>query len=167
MTEKDLKRLSRADLLEMLIDQSLELQTVQKKLQQAEAELSRRAIALDEAGNIAEAALRLNGVFEAAQASCEQYMENIRMRNEHLDEICSQREAESMRRAAAMISDAEQRCAEMEEETRRKCDQMLLEAQTDAAVYWEDVHRKLRAFCAQNPQISDQLKGRSNTGKRK
>ena len=70
MKEKELKRLSRADLLEMLIDQSKELQEVREKLQQAEAELKKREIAISNAGSIAEASLMLNGVFEAAQAAC-------------------------------------------------------------------------------------------------
>ena len=62
MKEKELKRLSRADLLEMLIDQSKELQEVREKLQQAEAELEKREIAISNAGSIAEASLMLNGV---------------------------------------------------------------------------------------------------------
>jgi len=76
MKEKDLKRLSRADLLEMLIDQSKELQEIREKLQQAEAELKKREIAISNAGSIAEASLMLNGVFEAAQAACREYVEN-------------------------------------------------------------------------------------------
>lgn len=37
-----------------------------------------REIELEEAGSIAEAALRLNGVFEAAQQAAEQYLMNVR-----------------------------------------------------------------------------------------
>ena len=40
MTEKDLKRLSRAELLEMLIAQSKRADELQGKLEKAEAELS-------------------------------------------------------------------------------------------------------------------------------
>lgn len=76
MKEKDLKRLSRADLLEMLIDQSEELQKLRERLEQAEAELQKREIAIQNAGSIAEASLMLNGVFEAAQAACREYVEN-------------------------------------------------------------------------------------------
>lgn len=76
MTAKELKRLSRADLLEMLIDQSKELQEVREKLEKAEAELHKREIAIHNAGSIAEASLMLNGVFEAAQAACKEYVEN-------------------------------------------------------------------------------------------
>jgi len=76
MKEKELKRLSRADLLEMLIDQSKELQEVREKLQQAEEELKKREIVIGNTGSIANASLMLNSVFEAAQAACREYVEN-------------------------------------------------------------------------------------------
>ena len=79
MTDKELKRLSRAELLEMLIAQSKRADELQEKLEKAEAELNSRQLKVDEAGSIAEASLRLNGVFEAAQAARAQYLENIRM----------------------------------------------------------------------------------------
>jgi len=78
MTVKELRRLSRADLLEMLIDQSKELKEVREKLEKAEAELQNREIAIHNAGSIAEASLMLNGVFEAAQAACKEYVENTK-----------------------------------------------------------------------------------------
>lgn len=76
MTDKELRRLSRADLLEMLIDQSKELQELRKETEELRAELQKREIAISQAGSIAEASLMLNGVFEAAQAACQEYVEN-------------------------------------------------------------------------------------------
>lgn len=81
MTEKELRRLNRRELLEMLIMQEKKLERLQKKLDEAEAELSERRIAIKESGSIAEAALRLNAVFTAAQKAAEQYIENIKMLN--------------------------------------------------------------------------------------
>lgn len=78
MTDKDLKRLRRDELLEMLIAQSKRTDQLQAELDAARAELKSRAILLEEAGSIAEAAMRINGVFKAAQAAAEQYLENIR-----------------------------------------------------------------------------------------
>ena len=69
MTDKDLKRLRRDELLEMLIAQSKRTDQLQAELDAARAQLASRAIVLEEAGSIAEAALRINGVFEAAQAA--------------------------------------------------------------------------------------------------
>ena len=73
MTDKDLKRLRRDELLEMLIAQSKRTEQLERELEEARAALQSRDIFLEEAGSIAEAALRINGVFEAAQAAAQQY----------------------------------------------------------------------------------------------
>lgn len=78
MTDKDLKRLRRDELLEILIAQSKKMDQMQAELDAARAALDSREILLQEAGSIAEAALRINGVFEAAEAAAQQYLENIR-----------------------------------------------------------------------------------------
>ena len=78
MTDKELRRLSRTDLLEMLLEQSKEVERLQQELAEARQQLEERRIMTEEAGSIAEAALRINRVFEAAQAAADQYLENIR-----------------------------------------------------------------------------------------
>lgn len=82
MTEKELRRLSRMDLLEMLLEQSREVERLQKELETVKKQLSDRRIMEQEAGSIAEASLKLNKVFEAAQQAADQYLENIRIRSE-------------------------------------------------------------------------------------
>lgn len=134
MTEKELKRLSRADLLEMLIDQSMELQKTQEQLKHLQMVLSSRQIALERAGSIAEASLLLNGVFDAAQAACVQYTENIRLLSERQTMVCQQLEEESRQRAEELLWDAERRCAAMEAETRKECDRWLEQAQKEYAL---------------------------------
>lgn len=81
MTNKELKKLSRRELLEMLISQSKELNQVQQELEEAKRQLEDRRILLDNTGSIAEAALKLNRVFEAAQEAADQYLENIKALN--------------------------------------------------------------------------------------
>lgn len=78
MTSKQLKKLSRAELLEMLIAQSKEVESLKQQLQEANEKLADKQIIIENAGSIAEAALRLNGVFEAAQNAAVQYLENIK-----------------------------------------------------------------------------------------
>ena len=82
MTEKEMRRLSRADLLEMLIEQSAQLEELKDKLAEAEEALQERTLIMNKAGSIAEASLRLNGIFEAAQAASEQYMQSIKKLSE-------------------------------------------------------------------------------------
>ncbi len=77
MTDKELRRLSRSELLEMLIAQMQENEKLKQSLEEANAALSNRRIVIEQAGTMAEAALRLNGVFEAADEAARQYLENI------------------------------------------------------------------------------------------
>ena len=52
--------------------------TIGEMLAEARQQLEERRIMTEEAGSIAEAAFRINRVFEAAQAAADQYLENIR-----------------------------------------------------------------------------------------
>lgn len=81
MTDKELKKLSRAELLEMLLEQSKELELTKQQLEIANKRLEERTIVLEQSGNIAEAALRLNGIFEAAQKAADDYIESIKSVN--------------------------------------------------------------------------------------
>lgn len=74
-----LRKLNKLQLLELLARQEKELQDLRTTLAERDAELERRALIMQEAGSIAEAALRLNDVFEAAQRAADQYLESIKV----------------------------------------------------------------------------------------
>lgn len=78
MTDKELKKLSRVELLEMLLEQSKEVEQLKMQNRQMQAQIESRQIKIDRAGSIAEAALQLNEVFETAQRAADQYLENVR-----------------------------------------------------------------------------------------
>lgn len=111
MTQKELQKLRRQDLLELLLAQGEEAARVAAELEECRANLkslevtyervrkrldvkdaiihelkesleterTQRQIKIDDAGSIAEASLRLNGIFEAAQEAADQYLYNIRL----------------------------------------------------------------------------------------
>ena len=81
MTEKELRKLNRYELLEMLLAQG-------KKLERLEREL-------------AEAAMRLNRVFEAADSAAKEYLSNMELIADSLLD-------DARRKAARIIKDAEQ-----------------------------------------------------------
>jgi predicted RNase H-like nuclease (RuvC/YqgF family) len=132
MTEKELHKLRKQDLLQLLLAQGREAAELQEQITKLSASLeeteagnerlkakldekdelieklksrldekdaritkmreimktwrANRQIELEEAGSIAEAALRLNKVFEAAQKAADQYIYNLRQRCEKKDE---------------------------------------------------------------------------------
>lgn len=77
-TKNSLKNLSKLELLELLAEQEREIQTLKQQLEQKDAILQERTVCMEHAGNIAQAALNLNGVFEAAQKAAEQYVESVK-----------------------------------------------------------------------------------------
>ena len=143
MCEKELKKLSRADLLQMLIAQSEEVQDLRKRLELSESLIKQREINLAKVGSIAEASLVLNGVFEAAQAACEQYAENIRLHSDKQEEICRQLEAECQAKLLRQRKETQRKCDAMEAETRQKCEKMIYDAKKEAQGYWTEVSQKL------------------------
>lgn len=126
MTEKELHRLKKQDLLQLLLEQGREAAALQAEISALSNSLAdsqagnarlrakldekdelidklkarldekdnlitrqrekmrewreNRRIELDDAGNIAEAALRLNKIFEAAQKAADQYIDNLKQR---------------------------------------------------------------------------------------
>ena len=74
MTDNDLKKLNRAELLELLVEQSKKIDQLQAQLDEANRKLADRQIEIDKAGSIAEASLRLSGVFQAAEEAAAQYL---------------------------------------------------------------------------------------------
>lgn len=78
MTDRELQHLSRSELLELLIAQMEENALLKLQLKSAMAQLEHKNIEILKAGSLAEAALELNGIFQAADAAAKQYLDNVR-----------------------------------------------------------------------------------------
>ena len=157
MTDKELKRMSRGELLEMLIQQSKELERLRKQLDAAQTALQNREIAITNAGSIAEAALQLNGVFTAAQDACQQYMENICHLSQNQERICAQKDAESQAEAKRIVEEARKESEALEHETRMMCAEMVTKAKAESQAYWDEVSRRLVAFSTEHAELQQLL----------
>lgn len=168
MTDEELRKLKRADLLELLVAQGKENEALQEKLRQAEAALWDRQIQLDEAGNIAEAALRLSGVFEAAQKASDQYLESIRKKHEETESRCTrleetsraraeQLEQESKAQAERLVAEAEEKARALTAETEAKCRAMVAQAEAETREFWDMVSQRLEHFYAEHAGLRELL----------
>lgn len=118
--EKSYKRLSRSELLELLIAESEKNESLQQQLKEAQEKLVDRELKQNNAGSIAEAALSLNGVFTAAEAACAQYIENIERLSVEQERMCARREAESRKKATQIIAEATERAEKIEAATKKR-----------------------------------------------
>lgn len=124
MTDKELRRLSRMELIRLLLEQTKELERVQQELAETREALESRQLNIHSAGSIAEASLQINQVMEAAQRAAEQYLENV------------QREYDN--RAKSQYARTQAQLQELEEATKEKCTMMLQEAHRKAGSYGKD-----------------------------
>ncbi len=139
MSEKDIRKLGRGELLELLLEQTEENERLRDRLRVVERELENRRIALDSCGSIAEACLKLSGIFEVAQQAADSYLENVSLYTEDRESVFRRIEVEAQQSAENMIAVAERKCALLEEETKRKCDEMVRVARRQADGYWNMV----------------------------
>ena len=77
---------------------------------------------------MAEASLALNGVFEAADAAAQQYLENIKNLSDRQEDICREVQAKAEEKVIKIIREAE--------EYKRK-------SYAEADKYWEQIKEKV------------------------
>lgn len=160
MKEKSLKRMGRAELLQMLIERTRELEALQEKademsekLEAAQAELNRRNIAIGNAGSLAEAAMQINGMMESAQKTADQYLENIARMQREQEAACEKMTAQAQAQAEQIIRDAERTAQAIESEAKRKCDELIHAARQDAGRNWNELSGRLDKISADNEEL--------------
>ena len=122
MTEKELLRLKKSELLEIMLAQSKEIDSLRAQLAEAKAKLEDRRIRIQESGSIAEASLKLTQIFEEAQKAADLYVENVKRSAEKTQEA-EQQETERQ--------EAEQQETEQQEAEKQATEQQEAENQTD------------------------------------
>ena len=85
MTDKEFKRLSRPQLIDIIYQLQLQIDTLTEQNQELEKELADRRLRLNNAGNIADAALEINNCFRSAQDAAEQYLNEIKALREETE----------------------------------------------------------------------------------
>ena len=103
MTEKELRKLTRYQLLELLVVQTERAEELQKKVEELEAQNRERNIQLSKLGSIAEASMQLSGVFQASQKAADLYLDAARKQAAELVED-AQRQADAIVRRAELKS---------------------------------------------------------------
>lgn len=138
MTDNKLKRLGRAELLEMLLTQVKENEQLKEQLADANKQLESKAIKIGNVGTLAEASLKLNGVFDAAQAAADQYLENIR----NTEDVCNLLRQDAEKEAAQIIANAKEEAAKIK---------------ADSEQYWNEVSEKLEHFYQEHQGLRELL----------
>lgn len=131
MTDKQLKKLSRSELLQLLITQTEKNEELTSELEKARKRLESRMIMCENAGSIAEASLQINKVFTAAQNAAQQYLENLERMS-----------AESDEEKARILSEARLQA----DEIKREAEKYSSDLRKEADEYWSSVYDKAQSL---------------------
>ena len=106
MTDKEFKRLSRSQLIDIIY----QLQLKQNKLTADNEKLSKaladKRIRVNKAGNIADAALEIHNVMQVAQDAATHYLEEIRIMRNETEEKCRRLVEKAQKDADDIIAQA-------------------------------------------------------------
>ena len=104
MTDKEFKRLSRSQLIEIIYQLQLKQEELTADNEKLSKALADKSLRISKAGNIAEAALEVHNVMQDAQDAADHYLEEIRIRvNNERQRILKEAGTE----AAAIIAKAQ------------------------------------------------------------
>ena len=78
MTDKEFRRLSRAQLMDIIYQLQLEVDTLTQKNQQLEKALADKRFRIENAGDLAKAALEISDCFRSAQKAADLYLNEIK-----------------------------------------------------------------------------------------
>jgi dsDNA-specific endonuclease/ATPase MutS2 len=78
MTDKEFKRLSRAELIDIIYQFQLQVDKLTEQNKELEQELAETRLLLSNAGNIADVALEINDCFRNTQKVAERYLNEIK-----------------------------------------------------------------------------------------
>lgn len=164
MAAKELKHMSRGDLLQLLIQKSQEVETLTEQLAQQDAQLKqisssveKQVQSFEKAGSLAEAAIASSNLIADAQKAADLYLvgiERMRLEQEAAGEALLK---EARIKAEALMNEAQQKCALMEADARRRCDELRRTAEQDAQHNWEELSRRLDQLSDHNAELRTML----------
>lgn len=101
--KNDSMNLSKNEMMMVMHDQEQEIERLKAKVAELQGTIDNYEIKISETGTLAEASAQISNLFEAAQATVETYIGNMRKREEKSEQLLS----DVQKQAEGIISDAE------------------------------------------------------------
>lgn len=145
MTDKELRKLGRMELVDIIYQLEKKQNEIEEENKQLQEKLDSVRITIEESGSIAEAAIGINNVFEAAQKAADQYLAEIHLANSEVENRCKLMLSEAENNAALIIERAKakadaikQQSAKELEDARAQSEQLKAETDKEIEAKWND-----------------------------
>ncbi|MBQ4347992.1 MAG: hypothetical protein IJC79_00045 [Clostridia bacterium] len=150
MTEKELRKLGKSELIDLLAQKDAEASALRSQVAFLERELSENTAQAKSIGSIAEAALKVNGVFTAAQKAADEYLAAVMDMNTSAEKRCQDMIDRTRDYCDKLQSDTRHKCTAMETDAKNRCAELLCDAQEKAKSSLSSVTTALRDYYLRN-----------------
>lgn len=99
MAQKELRRMSRVELIEIIYALEQNEEELKKENEELRKKLAERTVVVEHAGSIAEAVAGLNHIFDAAQQTADDYLASVQKMKEKTEREAERAKEELMRGA--------------------------------------------------------------------
>ena len=107
MINKELKRLSRRELVDIIYQLKKNEQEMQEEITLLKNELEDKQIRISNAGSIADAAVSITNVFSVAQTTADVYLQEIAIMKEKTEKECSKKIKNAEKKVEKIMADGE------------------------------------------------------------
>lgn len=136
MEVKDLKKMSKTDLYNIICEKEKQITDLNFEIEELKLQLQDNKIELEKTGSIADAAVQISGVLDAAQKAADVYLENVKQQAENQKKVLDDEIAAAKIQAEQIVKDAE----------------------VAAAAKWDDLTARLEEFYSVHAGLKDLLK---------
>lgn len=121
MLSKELKRLSRHELVEIIYQLKKNEEEKQEEIESLKKELQEKRIRISVAGSIADAAISVTNVFSVAQMAADLYLREIEYMKEETEKECAQKIEAAETKAKEILAECEKKIANIEVDHKSEC----------------------------------------------
>lgn len=173
MADKELKKMNRRELIEIIYALQQSEETLKKKNLLLQRKLDDRTLRISKAGSIADAAMALNDIFKNAQETADQYIHSVKVAQAHAKKEAEKelREAkeeaekirtESNKEAKKLIFEAKEVSEHIMAETEKQKKQIEEKTEWEISNKWKIFNEKVNGILSEHSAIRDLLEGRTD-----
>ena len=148
MDDKKIRKISKKELLEILLSQAKRIEELEKELNKTKLKLDSKKIAIAESGSIAEAALKLHSIFEVAPASADQSLTNVQAKCKKIE------------------NDTKKECQIEKEKILKEAEELYKKRKEEADEYFAQTELKVKELTKKKEKVTSRKTDKNSVEKK-
>lgn len=161
MAETELRKMNRMELIEIIYALQQEEKLLEEEKKKLEDKIENWTIQCEESGSIAEAAVKVTGILETAQAAADQYLDAIQKENARSDARRARLIEQTKKEQERILDEARKKADAIRQEAedyrvavRKECKEMMAETDRIVSEKWDAFDRRVQSYLRDHAELS-------------